>query len=86
MRFFVNGAPGAGNCRLTGTNIANVDVTGVTGGPYYLHFVRTVSPNQIKAYKNGVLVATVAQTASPGVGTGFKIGGQASIRTLGSNG
>ncbi|MBC7946542.1 MAG: gliding motility-associated C-terminal domain-containing protein [Chitinophagaceae bacterium] len=75
MRAFVNGAPGAGNLRLTGTGLPTVDVTAVTGGPTVLHFVRTTAPNEIKAYKNGVLFSTTAITGTPTVGTGFRIGG-----------
>src|SRR5687768_15754177 len=60
MRCFVNGAPGQGNMRVTGTGLPSVDVTGITGGAFVLHFVRETSPNQIKAYVNGVLVNTVA--------------------------
>jgi hypothetical protein len=75
FRFFVNGAPGAGNCRLTGTGWPTVNVTGVTGAANYLHFVRTLVPNEIKAYKNGVFQATFAVTGTPTVGTGFRLGG-----------
>ncbi|MES2560605.1 MAG: LamG-like jellyroll fold domain-containing protein [Bacteroidota bacterium] len=74
FRCFVNGAPGSGNIRLTGTGLPTVDVTAVTGGVNVLHFVRTVSPNEIKAYKNGVLFSTTAITGTPTVGTGLRIG------------
>ncbi|MES2727392.1 MAG: T9SS type A sorting domain-containing protein [Bacteroidota bacterium] len=74
FRCFVNGAPGSGNLRLTGTGLPTIDVTGVTGGANVLHFVRTVSPNEIKVYKNGVLFSTTAITGTMTVGTGFRIG------------
>lgn len=74
FRCFVNGAPGSGNLRLTGTGLPTIDVTGVTGAANVLHFVRTVSPNEIKVYKNGVLFSTTAITGTMTVGTGFRIG------------
>ncbi len=74
FRCFVNGAPGAGNIRLTGTGLPTVDVTAVTGSVNVLHFVRTTLPNEIKAYKNGVLFSTTAITGTLTVGTGFRIG------------
>lgn len=82
MRAFVNGAPGSGNLRLTGTGLPLVDVTGVTGTAVVLHFVRTTTPNEIKVYKNGVFVSTHSITGTPTVGTGFKIGGYSSNNGL----
>jgi hypothetical protein len=74
MRCFVNGAPLAGNMRLTGTNFPTIDIMGASGGSFVFTIVRTVSPNEIKVYKNGVLVNTAAITATQGTGTGFRIG------------
>jgi PKD repeat protein len=78
MRCFVNGAPGSGNMRLTGTGLPSVNVTGVTGGAYVIHFVRTTSPNEIKVYKNGSYVTSYAITSTPTTGSGFRIGGYSS--------
>jgi hypothetical protein len=78
FRCFVNGAPGQGNMRLTGTGLPTVDVTNVTGQSVVVHFVRTVSPNEIQVYRNGVYVSSHAITGTPTIGSNFIIGGYSS--------
>jgi hypothetical protein len=83
MRCFVNGAPGSGNMRFVGTGLPNVDVTDVTSGPTHITYVRTLSPNQVTTYKNGVQVGTFNITGTLTTGTGFRIG---TYNTTGLNG
>ncbi len=78
FRCFTNGVAGAGNWLLRGGGITDVYANGgapITG-PSMTTFVYDQPNNQIKAYVNGVLVNTVAQTAISIVGTGpFKVMG-----------
>lgn len=75
FRCFLGGAAGAGAITLRGTGITNVDVPGVAPGPTVVHFVYDASALNIKAYRNGVLVATVAQSALNINGTApFRVG------------
>lgn len=78
FRLFTNGAPGTGGVRLTATGMANVDIPAVfstTSSLVDLIFVYDSSLQNIKAYVNGVLKTTVAQSA-PLVFNGalFKLG------------
>jgi Secretion system C-terminal sorting domain/Concanavalin A-like lectin/glucanases superfamily len=53
-----------------------VDLTGFGTGPVVVHYVYDSAMAQIRAYKNGVLSATVPQTPlNLATGTGFKVGG-----------
>ncbi len=78
FRMFTNGAPGTGGVRLTANGMSNVDIPGVfstTPALVDLIFVYDSSLQNIKAYLNGVLKTTVAQSA-PLVFNGalFKLG------------
>lgn len=78
FRMFTNGAPGTGGVRLTANGMSNVDVPGVfstTSSLVDLIFVYDSSLQNIKAYVNGVLKTTAAQSA-PLVFNGalFKLG------------
>lgn len=78
FRMFTNGAPGTGGVRLTANGMSNVDVPGVfstTSALVDLIFVYDSSLQNIKAYVNGVLKTTAAQSA-PLVFNGalFKLG------------
>jgi len=76
FRCFNNGAAGTNGLTLRGTGITNVNLTGFNSGPVYVHFVYDSAAAQIRAYKNGVLSVTVAQTPlNLAAGTGFKVGG-----------
>ncbi len=82
LRVFAAGAAGSNNITLRGP-VANVNVTGVASGSFVIHFVYDASIPEIRAYKNGVLNATVAQAALNITGTGpFKIGAQGSSAGL----
>jgi hypothetical protein len=61
-RAFTAGAAGAGNIRLTGASIPNVDIVGGAGDSGWVHvaWVHDTVANQVRAYLNGVLVSTVA--------------------------
>ncbi len=75
FRCFLGGAAGAGVVTLRGTGITNVDLPGVAPGPTVVHFVYDASGPNIKAYRNGVLVTTVAQSALNLNGTApFRVG------------
>ncbi len=63
FRCFNAGAAGNNNLTMRGP-FSNVDVTGVAPGPTVVHFVRDSPGGTIKAYKNGVLVNTVAVGSS----------------------
>ena len=81
FRMFTNGAPGTGGLRLTANGMSNVDIPGVfstTSSLVDLIFVYDSSLQNIKAYLNGVLKTTVAQS-SPLVFNGalFKLGAYA---------
>lgn len=79
FRLFTNGAPGTGGVRLTANGMSNVDIPGVfsntTPELVDLIYVYDSSLQNIKAYVNGVLKTTVAQSA-PLVFNGalFKLG------------
>lgn len=73
FRCFNAGAAGTNNLTLRG-GFTSVNVTGVNGGPHVIHFVKDAAANQIRAYKNGVLVTTVAQPVFSVQGTGGQFG------------
>ena len=74
FRCFIGGAAGAGNLLLRGP-IADVVVTGVAPGPSVVTFVYDNTVPEVRAYVNGVLNTTVAQSGVNIVGAGpFKIG------------
>jgi Concanavalin A-like lectin/glucanases superfamily/Secretion system C-terminal sorting domain len=76
FRCFNNGAAGTNGLTFRGTGITNVDLTGFGTGPVVVHYVYDSAMAQIRAYKNGVLSATVPQTPlNLATGTGFKVGG-----------
>jgi len=80
LRAFLSGVAGVGNIMLRGTGITEVLVTGVSPGPTVVHFVYDSASATIKAYKNGVLSATVPQSAplNLSAGSGFRVGGYGS--------
>ena len=84
FRCFTGGIAGNNNVLLRATGMTDVLLSSVGTTPFVLHFVHEVSPaNVIKAYKNGVLVNTVAQTAPLNIsGNGFKIGGYSTVSSL----
>lgn len=78
FRMFTNGAPGTGGVRLTANGMSNVDIPAVfstTSSLVDLIYVYDSSLQNIKAYVNGVLKTTVAQS-TPLVFNGalFKLG------------
>lgn len=75
MRIFTNGVAGAGNWWLRGP-VTDVPLNGAAGVPVAMAtFVYDSTANEIRAYKDGVLLNTVAQGAGLAVsGTGpFKV-------------
>jgi hypothetical protein len=79
FRCYHNGSAGQNNLILRGTGITDVNVTGIGPAPTVVTFVcqpAFTTPYVIKAYKNGVLSNTVAQSnINLTAGTGFKVGG-----------
>jgi hypothetical protein len=86
FRCFTNGVAGANNWILRGA-FTDVLVNGAAdGAPHMVTFVYDQPLSQIRAYKDAVLVNTVAQGAVSIVGTGpFKVGGYATNSTLNGN-
>lgn len=86
FRCFHNGIAGQDNLVLRGNGITDVLVTGIGPLPTVVTFVYDSATSVIKAYKNGVLVTTVAQTQlNLTTGTGFKVGSySASTSFIGS--
>ncbi|MBA8889155.1 hypothetical protein FHW12_003398 [Dokdonella fugitiva] len=86
FRCFTNGVAGAGNYILRGGGLTDVLVNGAAdGGSHMVTFVYDQPNNQVLAYKDAVLVNTVAQGAVSIVGIGpYKIGGYAT--NIGLNG
>ena len=75
FRCFSGGVAGAGNLLLRGP-IADVLVNGVAPGPAVVDFVYDATVPEVRAYLNGVLNNTVAQSGVTVVGTApFKVGG-----------
>lgn len=76
FRCFHNGIAGTNNLVLRGTGITNVVVTGTGPAGTVVHFVYDSATATIKAYKNGVLSNTVAQSQlNITTGSGFRVGG-----------
>ncbi len=76
FRIFTNGVAGANNWILRGTGITDVPLNGAVGTtPAMATFVYDSTANEIRAYKDGVLLNTVAQSSGLAVsGTGpFKV-------------
>jgi hypothetical protein len=86
FRCFHNGFAGPDNLVLRGTGITDVVVTGTGPAATVVTFVYDSATSQIKAYKNGVLNATVPQTPlNLTGGTGFTVGSySASTNFIGS--
>ncbi len=80
FRCFTNGVAGPNNLILRGTGITDVLVNGAaTASPNVTTFVYDAEANQIRAYLNGVLVNTVAQSSPVITGRGpFKVNGYSS--------
>lgn len=80
FRCFTNGIAGSTNWVIRGGGLTD---TYINGGalmtPTFCCYVYDASLNQVRAYLNGVLVSTVAQTAPNITGTGpFKVNGYSS--------
>ncbi len=77
FRCFTNGVAGANNLMLRGTGIADVVVANAAVATATVtQFVYDASVPEIRAYRNGVLVNTVAQSPITLSGTGpFLVGG-----------
>ncbi len=88
LRCFTNGVAGAGNWILRGGGLADILATGgAPAGPSMTTFTYDSATAQSKAYVNGVLVNTVAQTAPNLTGTGpFKVGAYGSNTGLPAGG
>ena len=83
FRCFHNGVAYPNNLLLRGTGITQVLVNGVGPTPTVVHFVYDSAASEIRTYKNGVYNTTVAQTPlNLAAGTGFKVGGYGSSRTM----
>lgn len=75
FRCFHNGVAGQDNLVLRGNGITDVFVSGIGPQPTVVTFVYDSAASVIRAYKNGVLANTVAQTQlNLTTGTGFKVG------------
>ncbi|MBK8496926.1 MAG: hypothetical protein IPL50_19440 [Chitinophagaceae bacterium] len=87
LRCFTNGVAGANNWMLRGP-LTDVLVTGsATVAPHTITFVYDNTLNNIRAYRDGALVATVAQAALNINGAGpFKVGGYSSSTGLPAGG
>ncbi len=83
FRVFTGGVAGAGNWILRGGFTDILATGGAAAGPTLTTFVYDMPANQMRAYVNGVLISTVAQTtvAVSGVGP-FKVGGYSSSSSL----
>ncbi|CAN5823255.1 T9SS type A sorting domain-containing protein [soil metagenome] len=79
FRVFTGGVANPGNWILRGGFTDIIATGGASTGPAITTFVYDMPANQIRAYVNGVLVNTVAQTTVTVSGTGpFKVGGYSS--------
>ncbi len=81
LRIFTNGVAGSTNWILRGTGLADTLIPGgaLAGTTTVNTFVYDSAAGNIRAYLNGALVSTVAQTALSFAGTGpFKVMGYAS--------
>ena len=86
LRCFTNGAAGAGNWMLRGplTDVTCVGCAPVGNSPTMTTFVYDPVSGDIKAYLNGVLNATVAQSALNISGSNFIVGGYQGNTGIGS--
>lgn len=75
FRCFTNGVAGANNWILRGTLTDVLLPGGAVVAATHNAFVYDMTTNDIKAYLNGVLVTTVAQTAPAITGSAFKVVG-----------
>ncbi len=77
FRCFTNGVAGANNWILRGGGLTDILITGgATVAPHMNTWVYDPTLNQVRAYRDGVLVNTVAQTAPNLTGAGpFKVMG-----------
>ncbi len=77
FRCFTNGVAGPNNWILRGAGLTDILITGgATVAPHMNTFVYDATLNQVRAYLDGVLVNTVAQTAPNVTGAGpFKVVG-----------
>ncbi len=83
FRVFTGGVAGAGNWILRGGFTDVLATGGASANPTLTTFVYDEPAGQIRAYVNGTLVATVAQTPFTVVGTGpFKVGGYSASSNL----
>ncbi|MEJ5304281.1 MAG: carboxypeptidase regulatory-like domain-containing protein, partial [Bacteroidales bacterium] len=74
FRCFTGGVAGAGNCIIRGGGLPDLIVSGIAPGPTVVHYV--YDGTNLKGYKNGVEVASVAANAANINGTSpFKVGG-----------
>jgi len=74
FRCFTGGVAGAGNCIIRGGGLPDLIVSGIAPGPTVVHYV--YDGINLKGYKNGVEVASVAANAANINGTSpFKVGG-----------
>src|SRR5690625_4545486 len=79
----VTGCVSGTNLLLRGTVITDVEILDLYSGPIVVTFAYDDATNTIKAYKNGVLVATETGWTSPTIqGSDFKIGAYASNNGL----
>ena len=82
FRCFHNGVAGPNSLMLRGTGITNVTVTGVGPAPVVVHFVYDSAASNIKVYKDGVFDQTSSQALNLSPGSGFKVGGYSTTRTM----
>ena len=87
FRCFTNGVAGPGNWWLRGP-VTDVPCTGCApiNTPSFVAFVYDSAAGEIRAYHNGVLNNTVAQSALNISGSAFKVGGYSSSFTGMANG
>ncbi|MCW3103862.1 MAG: hypothetical protein JWO09_2302 [Bacteroidetes bacterium] len=83
FRVFTGGVAGAGNWILRGGFTDVLATGGASTGPSLTTFVYDMPANEIRAYVNGVLVSTVAQTTVSINGPGpFKVGAYSGSASL----
>ncbi|HPS66009.1 MAG TPA: T9SS type A sorting domain-containing protein, partial [Ignavibacteria bacterium] len=79
FRCFVGGVAPSGGAVLRGTGVTDVQINGIFPGPNVIHIVYDSAASNVKVYKNGSLINTVAQTPfNFTAGTGFSVGGYSS--------
>jgi hypothetical protein len=86
IRVFTGGVAGSGNWILRGGFTDVLATGGASTGPSLTTFVYDMAVNEIRAYVNGALVSTVAQTTVSISGPGpFKVGGYSTSASLPPN-